>query len=169
MDWPVIRQYDNENLREISLPIGGIGTGFFSMGGRGDLRDFQLMGRPNRGWKPMYAHLILWTKSKAGAKMRILEQDLPGGFAGDSGNPEVFAAFPRFKDAQFEASYPFGRVRLKDDDTPIDATIEAWNPLIPHHTDDSSLPMGMLTVTLKNKSKETIEASLSMLMCNIIG
>lgn len=169
MDWPVIRHYESENLREISLPIGGIGTGSFSLGGRGDLRDFQLMSRPNRGWKPMYAHLILWTKSKAGAKIRILEQDLPGGFAGDSGNPEVFAAFPRFKEAEFEASYPFGRVSLKDDDTPIDATIEAWNPLIPHHTDDSSLPMGMLTVTLKNKSKETIDASLSMLMCNIIG
>lgn len=169
MEWPVIRRYEKENLAEVSMPIGGIGTGFFSLGGRGDLRDFQLMSRPNRGWKPMYAHLILWTKDSHGAKMRVLEKDLPGGFSGDSGNPEVFAAFPRFQNATFESSYPFGRVHLTDADTPIDATIEAWNPLIPGATDDSSLPIGVLTVRLKNTSKETIEASLSLLMCNIIG
>lgn len=169
MEWPVIRRYEKENLAEISMPIGGIGTGFFSLGGRGDLRDFQLMSRPNRGWKPMYAHLILWTKDSHGAKMRVLEKDLPGGFSGDSGNPEVFAAFPRFQNATFESSYPFSRVHLTDAGTPIDATIEAWNPLIPGATDDSSLPLGVLTVSLKNTSKETIEASLSLLMCNIIG
>jgi non-lysosomal glucosylceramidase len=59
-DWPVLKAYKGEHLREISMPIGGIGTGFFTLGGRGDLREWQLMSRPNRGWKPMYAHLILW-------------------------------------------------------------------------------------------------------------
>ena len=169
MDWPVIRRYDAERLNEIAMPIGGIGTGFFCLGGRGDLRDFQLMSRPNRGWKPMYSHLLVWTRSSAGAKMRVLEKALPGGFAGDSGNPEVFAAFPRFEHATFEASYPLGRVSLQDSDTPVDVDIEAFNPLIPHATDDSSLPFALLTLTVTNKTEEKVSASISFLGSNIIG
>lgn len=117
----------------------------------------------------MYAHLILWTRQGSEAKMRILEQDLPDGYSADSGNPEIFAAFPRFRSATFEAAYPFGRVSLEDEVTPVDATIEAWNPLIPGSTDDSSLPVGILTITLKNKTQEPLEASLSYLGSNIIG
>ncbi len=169
MDWPIIRRYTGPQLNEISMPVGGIGTGFFSLGGRGDLRDFQLMSRPNRGWRPMYAHLLLWTENAAGRKMRVIERALPGGFAGDSGNPEVFAAFPRFEHAEFDASYPFGRVRLADSDTPVDVTLEAFNPLIPHHTDESSLPVGILRITLHNKADTALKTSVSFLGSNIIG
>lgn len=151
------------------MPVGGIGTGFFTLGGRGDLREWQLMSRPNRGWKPMYAHLILWTKQGNDRKLRVMEGDLFGGFAGDSGNEEVFASFPRFESAAFESSYPFGRVSLRDKSTPVNATIEAWNPLIPGKTDDSSLPIGILTVTLENKTTEALDASVSFLGSNIIG
>jgi non-lysosomal glucosylceramidase len=168
-NWPVLRRYGKESLREISMPIGGIGTGFFGLGGRGQLTDWQLMSRPNRGWRPMYAHLLLWTKQGEVRKLRVLEGDLAEGAASDSGLPETFAGLPRFRDAEFEATYPFGRVKLSDPDTPITATIEAFNPLIPHKTDDSSLPFGLLTINLANTTNLPLEASLSMLMCNIVG
>ena len=37
-DWPVLRIYDQDHLARIALPLGGIGTGTVSLGGRGDLR-----------------------------------------------------------------------------------------------------------------------------------
>jgi uncharacterized protein (DUF608 family) len=44
--WPILKFYDTEHLAKIALPIGGIGTGTVSLGGRGDLRDWELMNRP---------------------------------------------------------------------------------------------------------------------------
>jgi len=37
--WPVLKRYDRDHLEKIALPLGGIGTGTVSLGGRGDLRD----------------------------------------------------------------------------------------------------------------------------------
>jgi len=58
-NWKVLRRYDTEHLREIAMPVGGIGTGFFCLGGKGQLIDWQLMSRPHRGWRPLYSHLAL--------------------------------------------------------------------------------------------------------------
>jgi hypothetical protein len=38
-EWPVMMHYDSEHLQQIALPLGGIGTGTVSRGGRGELRD----------------------------------------------------------------------------------------------------------------------------------
>ena len=172
-DWRVLSHYDRSHLREVFMPVGGIGTGFFTLSGRGQLTDWQLMSRPNRGWHPKYAHLLLRTKV-AGAEddtvtLRVLEDQLHDGLANDFGVAQTLAGIPRMTAQRFEATYPFGRVFLADDDLPVDVAIEAFNPLIPGDTDASSLPLGLLSVTLENKTDSTVEASLSLLLSNFIG
>ncbi|SVD42236.1 uncharacterized protein METZ01_LOCUS395090, partial [marine metagenome] len=44
--WPVLKTYDRDHLARIALPLGGIGTGTVSLGGRGDLRDWEIVNRP---------------------------------------------------------------------------------------------------------------------------
>jgi len=39
-EWPVLTSYTGAHLRRVALPLGGIGTGTVSLGGRGDLRDW---------------------------------------------------------------------------------------------------------------------------------
>ncbi len=34
--WPVLKRYDQDHLDRIALPLGGIGTGTVSLGGRGN-------------------------------------------------------------------------------------------------------------------------------------
>ncbi len=51
-EWPVLKTYAGENLSEVAMPLGGIGTGTVSIGGRGDLRDWELGNRGALGWTP---------------------------------------------------------------------------------------------------------------------
>ena len=41
-EWPALKHYDQEHLLNIALPLGGIGTGTVSLGGRGELRDWEI-------------------------------------------------------------------------------------------------------------------------------
>ncbi|RLC27260.1 MAG: hypothetical protein DRH37_10980, partial [Deltaproteobacteria bacterium] len=51
-EWPVLKHYDQEYTDRIALPVGGIGTGTVSLGGRGNLQDWEIMGRPAKGYNP---------------------------------------------------------------------------------------------------------------------
>jgi hypothetical protein len=69
----------------------------------------------------------------------------------------------------FEAAYPFGRARLRDPELPLECAIEAFNPLIPEATDESSLPFALLTVALHNRASTPLEASVVFVLSNFIG
>jgi hypothetical protein len=49
-EWPVLKHYDQDHLNKIALPVGGIGTGTISLGGIGDLRDWEIMNKPAKGF-----------------------------------------------------------------------------------------------------------------------
>src|SRR6266478_4916774 len=40
------RSYTSEQSGEVAFPLGGIGTGTVSIGGRGELRDWEIFNRP---------------------------------------------------------------------------------------------------------------------------
>ena len=48
--WPILKHYDKDHLYNIALPLGGIGTGTVSLGGRGELRDWEIMNKPGIGY-----------------------------------------------------------------------------------------------------------------------
>ena len=50
--WPVLTSYPQDRLRAIGMPLGGIGTGCVSLGGRGQLRDWEIVNRPAKGFSP---------------------------------------------------------------------------------------------------------------------
>ena len=41
--------YENEKVKKISFPLGGIGTGSIGLSGRGELKDFEIFNRPSKG------------------------------------------------------------------------------------------------------------------------
>ena len=43
------RSFKGPYLTEIAFPLGGIGTGTVSLGGRGNLRDWEIFNRPAKG------------------------------------------------------------------------------------------------------------------------
>jgi uncharacterized protein (DUF608 family) len=175
-DWPVLTTYDQDHLSRIALPLGGIGTGTVSLGGRGDLRDWEIVNRPAKGFiarshfgtGPFFA---LYAKQAGGeAQTRALESALEvETFEGASGARAANHGLPRFRHGAFAAAYPFGQVFLSDPEMPLDARIEAFNPLVPADPDASGIPVAILRFVLTNKTAKAVAASVCGTVPNFIG
>ena len=109
-DWPVLTRYEGANLRRVALPLGGIGTGTVSLGGRGNLHDWEIVNRPAKGFQLDKTFFALFTRDAEGrACARALEGAIPAeDFEGATGSLITNHGLPRFRNCRFEAAYPFG-------------------------------------------------------------
>ena len=174
MTQPVLTTYDQAHLHRIALPLGGIGTGTVSFGGRGDLRDWEIMNRPAKGFIPSAQgrpSFVLNVQAKNGVPVtRICEGPLAlSDYEGASGSPAANHGMPRFSKCSFGAAYPFGQVNLSDAEVPLDVTINAFNPLVPADADASGIPVAVLRFTLRNRTKNNVTATLCGSLPNFIG
>lgn len=169
--WPVLTRYEGASLLRVALPLGGIGTGTISLGGRGDLRDFEMMNRPAKGYTPNNAFFALWCKEESGeAVTRCLEGPIDASLIdGFNGSIAKNHSLPRFRHCRFEAAYPLGQLFLSDPDVPLNLRLEAFNPLIPTDADRSGIPLAVLCWVLTNPTDTPIEAAICLSLPNFIG
>jgi uncharacterized protein (DUF608 family) len=169
-NWPILTHHDQQHLTRIALPLGGIGAGTVALGGRGDLRDWEIVNRPAKGFSPRNSFFALWCKPASGDSVtRALEGVLEPPYEGARGAAIPNHGLPRFRQCSFDAAYPFGQVHLADVDVPLEVRIEAFNPLIPGDADRSSIPVAILRFVLINRSNEPISAAVCGSVENFIG
>src|SRR3972149_10535278 len=98
-----VRVYDDDHLSEISFPLGGIGTGTVSLGGRGDLRDWEIFNRPGKGIKLPFTFFALYFEGEDGRRgVRVLEGPLTPPFTERDGYPRTeVPGLPRMERARF--------------------------------------------------------------------
>lgn len=174
--WPMLKHYDSAHLRQIALPLGGIGTGTVSLGGRGELRDWEIMNVPGKGFSTVMKSnntpfFTLYVKPHGGESITTM---LAGPLYDDEyldceGRPVNNFGMPRFENASFDAAYPFGQINLKDKAIPAKVRIKGFNPLIPCNADDSSLPIAVLSYEVTNTGDEPMEVSVCGSLRNFIG
>jgi uncharacterized protein (DUF608 family) len=174
--WPVICEYDADHLSKIAMPLGGIGTGTVSLGGRGNLRDWEIMNRPAKGYVPSAGRgagpgFVLHTVTREGKKAtRLLEGPLElHEYEGGSGSGAPNHGLPRFANCSFASSYPLSQILLTDHDVPVAVRLEAFNPLVPADADASGIPVAVLRYTLVNTGSAPVEATVCGSMPNFIG
>ncbi|MCE5250469.1 non-lysosomal glucosylceramidase [bacterium] len=174
-DWPVLKRYDQQNSARIAMPVGGIGTGTVSLGGRGDLRDWEIMNRPSKGYIPQRGttgpFFALFVADENGNRQaRVLEGPLDvSAYEGSHGSIVPNHGLPRFRNSSFEAAYPLGQVMLSDPDMPVDVRMKVFNPLIPGEEDLSGMPVAVIRFELYNTKSSPITASVCGSMPNFIG
>ncbi|MCA0932484.1 non-lysosomal glucosylceramidase [Lutimonas saemankumensis] len=172
----ILKRYDKDHLHRIALPLGGIGTGTVSLGGSGELRDWEVMNVPAKGYStvttgndaPFFA---IYTKNKNGTSntKALLGPIHPADYQHYEGRSVNHHGFPRFREAFFEATYPFGIVELSDKTMPVKVKLIGYNPFIPADADASGIPMAILTYEVKNTSDQELEVSISGNIRNFIG
>ena len=179
--WPVLKRYAQDHLLRIAMPLGGIGTGTVSLGGRGDLRDWELGSRPAKGFiplalrggtsQPVAPFFAAWARDAGGRTYtRALEGALdPAEYEGPTGSAAANHGLPRFAQCSFAAAYPLGQVILRDPELPFSARLQAFNPLIPADADASGLPVAVLRYTLRNRTDAPLQAAVCATLPNFIG
>ncbi len=179
--WPVLKHYNQQHLQRIALPLGGIGTGTVSLGGRGDLRDWEIMNRPAKRFTPAddeggtqfpcFPFFAIHAGGADGAAFtRVLEGPLElSDYEGAFGSVAANHGLPRFRSCSFSAAYPFGQVELSDPEMPLQVRLEAFNPLIPGDAERSGIPVAVLRYVLHNPTEAAITATVCGNMPNFIG
>ncbi len=169
--WPILKHYDQNHLLRLAMPIGGIGTGSVSLGGRGNLQDWEIVNRPAKGFTPKNAFFALYAKTKDNSPvLRCLEGQIsPTQFENAQGCEVPNHGLPRFRGCSFDAAYPFGAVNLSDPDVPLKVRLEAFNPLVPAEPDDSGIPVAVLRYVLTNPTGQPVDATVAGSLQNFIG
>jgi non-lysosomal glucosylceramidase len=178
-DYPWLREYVDAFLLKVAMPLGGIGTGTVSLGGRGDLRDWEIMNRPSKGFVPKQGDswfgagpsVLLHTCDGTGQReTRLLEGPLdPVQYDGQAGCPVNNHNFPRMKSARFRTAYPLAEIDFACADLPIVVSLQACNPMVPADVEASSLPCALLRYRLRNPTDRPVEASIAFSLPNFIG
>jgi uncharacterized protein (DUF608 family) len=159
--WP--RTFTGRQLTRIAFPLGGVATGTISLGGRGQLTDWEIYNRPDKGNVPEYAFASLRVQREGRpAVSRVLESRLQPPYEGSSGlGSRNVPGLPRFESAEFTGEYPFARIAFRDRKVPVRASLEAFSPFIPHEPDDSGLPIAVLRYRLANPAAVPVTASIA--------
>lgn len=169
--------YQKEYTKEISFPLGGIGTGSIGLGGNGRLMDWEIFNRPNKGSLNGYTHMAVRAKTKDGVCTRVLHGDLDKDYMGQhmkttfSGfgyGParDTMSGFPHFQDWEFEGTFPIAKLRFRNNDFPGEVMLTAFNPFIPLKEDDSSIPAAFFEITFQNPTDEAITYTAAFSMQN---
>jgi non-lysosomal glucosylceramidase len=146
------RVFSGRQIKQIAFPLGGVAAGSLSLGGRGQLRDWEIFNRPNKGYSPSYGFPALWVQSGSAEPIaRVLEARILPPYSGESGLGSANApGLSRIANAEFIGAYPLALIRFRDSKLPVQIELEAFSPFIPHDPDDSGLPVAIMRYRIRN-------------------
>jgi uncharacterized protein (DUF608 family) len=165
------RVYTGRQLHLLAFPLGGVGAGSISLGGRGQLRDWEIFNRPDKGNVPQYAFASIWAQSGSSKPVaRVLEARLQPPYEGPSGlGSNNVPGLPRLETCRFTGEYPLARIDFEDRDLPVKVALEALSPFIPLEADDSGLPAAILRYRVSNPGSRKSMVSIAFSLDNVVG
>ncbi|OIO02791.1 hypothetical protein AUJ67_01960 [Candidatus Desantisbacteria bacterium CG1_02_49_89] len=163
--------FTGRRLNEIAFPLGGIGTGSVSLGGHGELKDWEIFNKPNKGCILPFSFFILRCRAMSHEPIAKLLQAPPAPpYQGPSGYiRENGAGLPHMDSCVFRGEYPFANIDFRDSEIPLKVSMEAYNPFIPLNAKDSSIPCAIFRFTLVNKGRKKVNAALAASLFNAAG
>jgi non-lysosomal glucosylceramidase len=146
------RRFSGRQLRMISFPLGGVAAGSVGLGGRGQLVNWEIFNRPNKGFRPAYAFPAIWAQAGSGKPVaRVLESRMLPPYEGQDGlGSNNVPGLSRLESATFIGEYPLAHIDFEDRSLPVKVELDAFSPFIPHEPDESGLPVAILRYRVTN-------------------
>jgi hypothetical protein len=141
-----------------------------SLGGRGQLRDWEIFNRPNKGYSPSYAFPSIWAQAGDSKPVaRVLEARIlpPYGGADGLGSDNV-PGLSRLAAAKFTGEFPRAHIDFDDSKLPVKVSLDAFSPFIPHDAEESGLPVAFLRYHVMNPGRTKAKVSVAFSIENPI-
>ena len=157
------------SANQVAFLLGGIGAGNVSVGARGELRDWEIFGKPGKGnFIPNTFFAIHVSGDDITPVAKVLESQIHPPYSKPRGFLDHEAAgLPRFASSTAKGEYPFFRVHFEDPDIPARVELEAYTPLVPLDPDASGLPIAVLRYRVHNPNDFPIQVSVAGSMGNV--
>lgn len=151
--------YQGEALKEIAMPMGGIGAGQLYLTGKGRLERWQIFNNFNSNAHAPGAYFGVWARREGQSPVARLLQE------GDS------EGLPGMPSVAFSGEYPFAWIEYENGDSglPIHIRMEAYSPLIPLNEADSGLPAIVFRFSVFNPQSVPVSVSLLATQPNLVG
>jgi uncharacterized protein (DUF608 family) len=165
------RAFSGRQLAMIAFPLGGVAAGSVSLGGRGQLRDWEIFNRPDKGNNLAYALPSIWAQvGDAKPVAHVLEARYLPPYEGEDGLGSRNApGLSRLGGARFTGEFPLARIDFSDDSLPVAVSLEAFSPFIPHQPDDSGLPVAILRYRVRNPNTRPAKVAIAWSIDNPVG
>ncbi len=146
----------SDNLKYIGMPVGGIGAGQVYLGGDGqlwywDIFNMQRINPGGPGDKFYINPMVQDKRFDQGFAIRMKNKITPFAKPLRTGG---------FTDITFHGQYPIGHVNYKEDEFPLEVSLQAFTPFIPTNSKESGFPAIVMEYTIKNNGDEAVEAEL---------
>ncbi len=157
------RIFTGRHLAMIAFPLGGVGAGSVALGGRGQLRDWEIFNKPDRGNSLAYALPSIWCQLEDKPPVaHVLEARYQPPYQGQDGlGSQNAPGLSRLETARFRGEFPFAGIDFEDRSLPVNVALEAFSPFIPHAPDDSGLPVAILRYRVRNPNAHAVRVSIA--------
>ena len=165
------RRFSGRQLKMISFPLGGVAAGSIGLGGRGQLDNWEIFNRPNKGFRPNYAFPAIWAQSGGGKPVaRVLESRILPPYEGQAGlGSNNTPGLSRLESATFTGEYPLAHIDFQDHLLPVKVELDAFSPFIPHEPDDSGLPVAILRYRVTNPGRVPADVGIAFSIANPVN
>ena len=165
------RTFTGAHRKMLAFPLGGVGAGSVSLGGRGQLTEWWIFNRPDKGNSPEYAFPSIWVDSKKRKPIaRVLEARIMPPYEGSSGLGSAnVPGLPRLASSRFTGEFPLARIDFEDPELPVTVSLEAFTPFIPLDADESGLPVAVLRYHVANPAASKARVSIAFSIENPVG
>lgn len=171
--------YKNEKTKEISFPLGGIGTGSIGLAGNGRFVDVEIFNKPNKGSHAAFSHFAV--KVEDDEKLidaRVINSDVLPPYTGNYNRPQfnsygfgvdrsALSGLPHFKTCEFNGEFPIAKLKFEEERFPGELTMSAFNPFIPLNDKDSTIPGAFFEFEITNTMKKVLTYSVAFTAANL--
>jgi uncharacterized protein (DUF608 family) len=164
--------YSGKSLTDLAMPLGGIGAGSIAIGGRGDLRGWQIFNACNSSCVVPGGFFAVRVDDGSREPVGcLLQMDALAGTASVPAQTGVQPTpnLPPIRDINFVGEYPIAELSYRDDALPVELSLETFSPFIPMNEKDSALPAVVFNFTVRNPLSRQVRVSLLASCQNAVG
>lgn len=132
------------------IPLGGMGAGTFELRADGGMYEWQIFN--NWGQRLILPDTFFAVRAAEKGKAAVVRRLQTIRHTSNPGLP--------VPNITYEGRAPIARLRYHEPALPVNVSLTAWSPLIPHEPRDSGLPAAVFTFELTNPTSSHAEATL---------